>query len=63
MRGEECILPMYEMVIGSFLEGGGLEGDFTRYMCYPFMCIISGALLLIFKLMGCLAFFEYLTIL
>ena len=62
-RGEECISPMYEIVFGSFLEGGSLEGDFTRYMRHPFMCIFSGELLLIFKLTECLALFEYLIIL
>ena len=53
MRGEECISPMYEIIFGSFLEGGSLEGDFTRYMRHPFMCIFSGELLLIFKLTEC----------
>ena len=63
MRGEECISPMYEIVFGSFFGGGRLEGDFTRYMRHPFMCILNGELLLIFKLTECLTLFEYLTIL
>ena len=62
-RGRMYISNMYEIVFGSFLEGGSLEGDFTRYMRHPFMCIFSGELLLIFKLTECLALFEYLIIL